>query len=43
METLDAVVLMTLGNLHVNSFMYEPIIDMSDAHLPEFYSRVRAL
>lgn len=30
---LDSVVLMTPENIHVNSFMYEPIIDMSDSHL----------
>jgi len=27
------VVLMTPENIHLNSFMYEPIIDMSDEHL----------
>jgi len=42
-ETLDGVVLMTPENIHVNSFMYEPIIDMSDAALRELYSRVKTL
>jgi hypothetical protein len=42
-ETLDAVVLMTPENIHVNSFMYEPIIDMSDAHLRKLYAEVREL
>lgn len=42
-ETLDSVVLMTPENIHVNSFMYEPIIDMSDMALRELYSRVRDL
>ncbi len=42
-ETLDAVLLMTPENIHVNSFMYEPIIDMSDAALRELYSKVKAL
>lgn len=42
-EVLDAVVLMTPENIHVNSFMYEPIIDMSDAHLRKLYSDVQRL
>ena len=42
-ETLDAVVLMTPENIHVNSFMYEPIIDMSDVALRELYSQVKRL
>ena len=42
-ETLDSVVLMTPENIHVNSFMYEPIIDMSDAALRELYSQVKSL
>lgn len=42
-EVLDAVVLMTPENIHVNSFMYEPIIDMSDAHLRKLYTDVRKL
>lgn len=29
---------MTPENIHVNSFMYEPIIDMSDAHLRKLFS-----
>lgn len=42
-EILDAVVLMTPENIHVNSFMYEPIIDMSDAHLRRLYREVLKL
>lgn len=42
-ETLDGVVLMTPENIHVNSFMYEPIIDMSDMALRELYSHVKNL
>jgi len=41
--TLDGVVLMTPENIHVNSFMYEPIIDMSDAALRDLYSQVKKL
>ncbi|ODQ95669.1 phage infection protein [Dietzia alimentaria] len=42
-EVLDGVVLMTPENIHVNSFMYEPIIDMSDVALRELYSQVKSL
>lgn len=42
-DTLDGVVLMTPENIHVNSFMYEPIIDMSDVALRELYSQVKSL
>ena len=42
-DTLDGVVLMTPENIHVNSFMYEPIIDMSDSALRELYSQVKSL
>lgn len=37
---LDRVVLMTPENIHLNSFMYEPILDMSDAHLKKLYGEV---
>jgi hypothetical protein len=40
---LDWVVLMTPANLHVNSFMYEPIIDMADEHLRKLYQEVMGL
>lgn len=43
LAVLDAVVLMTPENIHVNSFMYEPIIDMSDAHLRKLYTDVLKL
>src|SRR5262249_54031935 len=32
-EVLDRVQLMTPENIHLNSFMYEPIVDMSGDHL----------
>jgi hypothetical protein len=41
--TLDRVVLMTPENIHLNSFMYEPIVDMSDEQLRRLYSEVLAL
>lgn len=42
-RTLDGVVLMTPEHIHVNSFMYEPILDMSDEHLSRLLAEVRAL
>jgi ABC-type cobalamin/Fe3+-siderophores transport system ATPase subunit len=42
-ETINSVVLMTPENIHLNSFMYEPIIDMSDEHLRKLYEDVLAL
>ena len=41
--TLDQVALMTPENIHVNSFMYEPIVDMSDDHLRKLYHKIKAL
>lgn len=40
---LQRVALMTPENIHLNSFMYEPILDMSDGHLRKLFNDVRAL
>ena len=40
---LDRVNLMTPENIHVNAFMYEPIIDMSVYHLINLYKKVKQL
>ena len=42
-DTILQVILMTPENIHLNSFMYEPILDMSDEHLRKLYERVLAL
>lgn len=42
-QVLQRVVLMTPENIHLNSFMYEPILDMSDEHLRKLYRDVQAL
>lgn len=42
-ETIKRVILMTPENIHLNSFMYEPILDMSDEHLRKLYEDVLAL
>jgi hypothetical protein len=41
-ETIQRVVLMTPENIHLNSFMYEPILDMSDDHLKQLYRDIKA-
>lgn len=43
MGIIDKVNLMTPENIHVNSFMYEPLIDMSVFHLMELYEKIKAL
>jgi hypothetical protein len=42
-KVLNRVALMTPENIHLNSFMYEPILDMSAEHLCRLYSDVKAL
>ena len=37
---LDKVNIMTPENIHINSFMYEPILDMSARYLRELYQEV---
>ncbi|RZK26531.1 MAG: phage infection protein [Flavobacterium sp.] len=37
---LEEVCLMTPENIHLNSFMYEPILDMSDEHLRVLYKKL---
>lgn len=39
-EILERVAIMTPENIHVNSFMYEPLLDMSDDALKDLYSDV---
>jgi len=34
---------MTPENIHLNSFMYEPILDMSNEYLKQLYSDVSRL
>jgi len=40
---MEKVNLMTPENIHLNSFMYEPILDMSSEHLSDLYKEVSAL
>ena len=43
LAVLDRVVLMTPESIHLNSFVYEPLIDMSDTNLRSLYRDVRGL
>jgi energy-coupling factor transporter ATP-binding protein EcfA2 len=43
LAVLEQVILMTPENIHINSFMYEPILDMSDFHLKKLYNEIIAL
>ncbi len=40
-EILEQVNLMTPENIHINSFMYEPILDLGDTHLKELYKKTK--
>lgn len=40
---LNRASLMTSDNIHLNSFMYEPIVDMSDAHLRAVFGEIVGL
>lgn len=40
-EILKRVNLITPENIHINSFMYEPILDMGDGELRDLYKTVR--
>ena len=42
-QVMKRVVLMTPEQIHLNSFMYEPIVDMSDEHLRDLYREVKDL
>lgn len=42
-QKLDRVNLMTPENIHINAFMYEPLIDMSINHLVKLYNDILEL
>lgn len=42
-QLIEQVNLMTPENIHLNAFMYEPIIDLSVTHLKKLYRDIRAL
>jgi hypothetical protein len=42
-DLLEQVNLMTPENIHLNSFMYEPIIDLGMDHLKDLYSKMKKI
>ncbi len=42
-QLFDQVNLMTPENIHLNSFMYEPILDLSSQHLKRLFAKVNEL
>jgi hypothetical protein len=42
-EILEKVNIMTPENIHLNSFMFEPILDISDYHLKQLYREILQL
>lgn len=42
-KTLDKIQLMTPESIHINSFMYEPLLDMSNEYLDDLYAEILIL
>lgn len=42
-KIFEEVDIMTPSNIHLNSFMYEPILDMSDKHLKSLYKKLESI
>ena len=40
---LEEVLIVAQGNLHLNSFMYEPLVDVSSVDLVDLYKEVSGL
>lgn len=40
-ELAEKISIMTSENIHINAFMYEPIIDMTDDELILLYNEVK--
>jgi hypothetical protein len=43
LDILDKVNLMTPENIHINAFMYEPLIDMSVNHLVDLHNKIKEI
>jgi DNA-binding NtrC family response regulator len=43
LKIIEQVNLMTAENIHINAFMYEPILDLSDKHLKDIYKKIKIL
>jgi energy-coupling factor transporter ATP-binding protein EcfA2 len=42
-KLFEQVNLMSAENIHINAFMYEPILDLSDKHLKDIYIKIKNL
>jgi hypothetical protein len=42
-KLIEQVNLMSAENIHINAFMYEPILDLSDKHLKDIYNKIKLL
>ena len=42
-KLMEQVNLMSAENIHINAFMYEPILDLSDKHLKDIYKKIKSL
>lgn len=42
-KLIEQVNLMSAENIHINAFMYEPILDLSDKHLKDIYIKIKKL
>jgi len=42
-DLMEQVNLMSAENIHINAFMYEPILDLSDKHLKDLYIKIKKL
>lgn len=40
---MDKVLMLTSENIHINNFMFEPLVDISILHLKQLYTKVKAL
>lgn len=43
LQILERVNMMTAENIHINAFMYEPLLDLSDSYLKKLYCDVKHL
>lgn len=43
LSAIEKVILMTPENIHINAFMFEPLVDISCHHLIDLYKRVKTL
>ena len=40
---MDRVLMLTSENIHINNFMFEPLVDISILHLKQLYMDIKVL